>query len=800
MLTRAPGAITPEDTSIQPVHRYVWSPTPVPTPPEAQPNLLAGRRVVVLGGTEVHRRTAMRGLERLGACIVADGQVDGIVDLNLLGEPFSPERASAWESPLRQSFRLLQAVYEDWVHETRADRLFYVAVTCLDGQMGYSDEPAVQPLGGIWAGLAKTLPREIPNCNVRVLDVASDDLAGLDEILAREVGRWGLFEIGYRRGCRYTLAADRSPLGPTTLELDSDDTVLFSGGGRGIGFACARALAREYGCRVVVTGRRPLAVDEPWLAMSERDVKVDRDEALRAAAREGRLGAMRRELEQRQRACELVRNIREARADGLQVEYHACDVNSAAELHRLVEAIGPGLSGVIHNAGVDSPVRLPAKTEGTFVDTVRVKVGGVLALLEACRGQPLKFFCSVGSLTGRLGGMVGQIDYGAANEGLTRIGLWAAREYGMSVKTVCWPTWERLGMVANYEATLKYMSPLAVDEGVRHWQRELLAAGRGEVTFMGTFGPALSPLHVMGYPPMLGMPEIGARRSDAFYLGQVHEFCPFQAVRSGNVLSASTAPCMHDVRICDAASLPVSLVLEFALSIGTWVTPEGWPALHLTEVRNLLVDVAALPAEAGAYTLDKQGTGRWQAGCWAVDVCLRTGAGRLVAQAQLIYDRHPRPVAIEPIPPLDAAQQLRLKCSPGWSRDGLVFDTGRWWGGGGETLIGEVRPAGPADLWLLPNPPDAHLPSAHLEAILGAEFRAPRWSMPPTRIAARRLVVWTSSTEPARFVLRRGDSWLILDSNGRLMLRIEGLTGLESAHHDRIEDEHDTHQFHHIHP
>ena len=40
-----------------------------------------------------------------------------------------------------------------------------------------------------------------------------------------------------------------------------DDTVLITGGARGVGFAAARAFAESFGCRVVVTGRgmRPAA-------------------------------------------------------------------------------------------------------------------------------------------------------------------------------------------------------------------------------------------------------------------------------------------------------------------------------------------------------------------------------------------------------------------------------------------------------------------------------------------------------------------------------------------------------------
>jgi hypothetical protein len=46
--------------------------------------------------------------------------------------------------------------------------------------------------------------------------------------------------------------------------------------------------------------------------------------------------------------------------------------------------------------------------------------------------------------------MIGEIDYAAANAGLSIAGAWAAQRAPFPVMTVCWPTWERLGgMIKN---------------------------------------------------------------------------------------------------------------------------------------------------------------------------------------------------------------------------------------------------------------------------------------------------------------------------------------------------------------
>ena len=118
---------------------------------------------------------------------------------------------------------------------------------------------------------------------------------------------------------------------------------------------------------------------------------------------------------------QLAHNLADARNEGLPIEYAACDFNDPVQTHALLEAIGPSLSGVIHNAGVSAPTRLPGKTTESVFATVGTKVDGFLNLFEAVAGTPLKFFCNVGSLVGRMGGMIGEIDYAAANAGLIRV-------------------------------------------------------------------------------------------------------------------------------------------------------------------------------------------------------------------------------------------------------------------------------------------------------------------------------------------------------------------------------------------
>jgi NAD(P)-dependent dehydrogenase (short-subunit alcohol dehydrogenase family) len=791
-----PRIVYPEDGSVRPVTRLVWRPVPAPPPDGRRLEELAGRRVVVLGdrmesvegiagrlrahGAEVLTDLSDELLEDAAtqALTAALGFVDGVIDLNV--EDSWDGTADAWRRPLRRTVAVLKACYNDWIRETDCRRRFYVAVTSLGGTLGCGDVDVPQPLGGIWLGLAKTVPRELPNCNVRVLDVAPQDRAALEETLLDELYRWGLFEIGYRDGRRYMFAGAAESAPPPSVALDESDTVLVSGGSRGIGFALAQGLAGEFGCRVVVTGRSPLpSRDEPWLGLDAGEYKAYELGVLRAPPDGQTVAEARRGLERIRQLRELWANLEDVRRSGLPIEYLTCDFNDPAQTRALVETIGPSLTGVVHNASVSAPTRLPGKSVDSFFATVETKVGAFFRLFEAVSDRPLKFFCNVGSLVGRWGGMIGEIDYAAANAGLSIAGAWAARRSSFPVMTVCWPTWERLGgMIKNFDVTLNYTSALDVDEGVYRWKQELLGGTSGESVFVGTVGKAVFPVHLKGFPPIPDLANIGELYSHLHYLGEARRFEPFRAIESKSIVLADAAPCMHDVRVSGTPALPVSLLLEYALAVGGWVQPEPPNVVHWTGLRALEVDARALRTDDGTMRLVKRGAGSWRDGLWVVDVDLSVelpGGLRELATLELLYSKdEPR---LEPEVPIESSGEPEAVCSrPPLTWGGLVYPPALWWRAPSGTLTGHVRPAEPSDIWATPFVPEAALPAAHLESIL----RAALWLQQPAANVARlrvarmdrfaRTAEWGMVVHPAG-----GDVWSILADDGRTALQLRGL-------------------------
>ncbi|MFJ4666803.1 KR domain-containing protein [Kitasatospora purpeofusca] len=782
----------PQDGSVRPVRRHVWEPVETAAlPPGAAPGL-RGRSIAVVGGREATAAAVAAALTAAGAAVhrlappaegqlggfaeaaaalfAAAGRIDGIVDLNL-EEPFDRSGPDGWEAPFRQTVAMLQACFADWITETDAVRLFYLPVTWLGGRMGFGADRVEQPLGGLWAGLAKGLPREVPNCNIRILDLTAEHSAEeIGELVSRELYRWGAFEIGHHGGRRYSLRARHAQPAPPVRALRPGDTVVMSGGGRGIGYALARSLAEEFGARVVVSGRGavpdPAAV--PALEFDEREFRRYRDERLREAVAARRVPQVRGELEKLAQERELWANLVSAREDGLRIDYVQCDITDPEQVARLVDEAGDRLAGVVHNAGVDVPVRLPGKTEQIVSLVVRVKVGGFLNLLRAVADRPpLAFFCSVGSLTGRWGGMVGQLDYGAANEALSRLGLWASQDGEQSgrvrrtpVSTVCWPTWERLGMITNYEATLRYMSAVDVREGLYHWKRELFSGGSGESTFIGDVGPAMLPSVLRGYQQDTGLPGIERLAASRYYLGEPLDFRPYAALTTEHPLTAGELPCCDDFRVGGEPALPVSLCLEYLRAAGDWVLPENGDQLRFAELRDLEVDLAELRVGPGRRTavLTRHAEGRWAPdGDWLVAVTLER-AGRRLAIGELVYRAGELPPEQAVLPPTGAlgAEDVAPPApggALGWS--GHAFRLAAWQRDAvGGRLYGRAEPGRTADLLLASPAPGSALPLNQLENLLRAAWlaQAPRAGAVGSAGAAgqvRRLTVERLSVAPS---------------------------------------------------
>ncbi|MFI6373757.1 KR domain-containing protein [Streptomyces sp. NPDC050546] len=745
MQTSPPGA-EPEDPSVQPTTRMVWRPAALPPLTGVAPGL-SGMRVLLLAcddttadrvaheltahGAHVHRHTPTTRTPAPGASAPdsgGDGPVDAIVDLTVTGVSHRHGVADldrVWREPLLRTVAALRGQYDDWSGETSARRLFYLAVTCLGGGMGHHpDDDLAQPLGGIWAGLAKTLHREFPNCNARVVDVGPSSVDDLPDIVASELGRPGEIEVGHREGRRLTLSPAARPVGPPALDLGEGDCVLISGGGRGIGWELARTLAERHGTRVLVTGREPFPSEgEPWFGVDEAELKEYEKRLWSGSGRGRPLPEIRRDIARTRRLWELARNVTAAQKRGLRIEYVRCDFTDPEQVRDLVRREGDALTGVVHNAGVDHAARLPKKSDDDILRTVGTKIGSFLHLFGELEGSRLKFFCNVGSLTGRLGGMVGQLEYAAANEGLARLGRWAERRADFPVMTLAWPTWDRIGLIANFAATRRYMAPLGVADGLAKWQDELLAGSTGEITFVGPLGDAIDPGQATGYPVVPDLPGHSEVYPKIHHLGEVTSYEPHTRLVSRVRFDRDTTPVLTDFLVDGAEAVPVSLLLENALRGAEWIVPPDFPELEAECLEDIVVPLDLLKLHGPAAVLEREVRGVYEGRSWTVEVRFRRPgepeAPGAEARVRLRYTPGPGETR-SPAPPRSGITPMTTwRSGPARLRwRSSVVPSARWTRGERGRWEGRVRPCAPGDLWATPAAPRTALAVSALENVV----------------------------------------------------------------------------------
>ncbi|SOD64504.1 KR domain-containing protein [Streptomyces zhaozhouensis] len=712
-----------------PILRHVLGLAPLPPVPAPAADALAGRRVLVLGGDARFRGSVRAAVAEHGGAPVdwdeaagepaEPGAVDAVVDGGLA--PGTPVAAGSWSAAFGRTLAALRWLYADWARETDARRLCYLAVTWMGGSMGLTAAPDAQPLGGLWAGLAKTLPREFPAVDVRVVDLDPTLSPGGPAVAEMVGGR--LWEVGHGPSGRLALLAHATESAGEPVELGTGDTLLMTGGARGIGFEFALHAAVRTGCRVLVSGRAELPVDRPvWLTASaeefaawERRAYAERDPAEPLPDVRRRLGRMRQ-------LREIAANLERARLAGAEIVYQRCEVTDPAQVAALVERAGPGLAVVVHNAGLDLPTRLPGKTAAQVERVVGVKVDGFLHLVEALGDRPLRMLCAVGSLTGRYGGMTGQTDYAAANEGLARLALRAGHRLPYPVACLSWPTWDGVGLITNLDAAARYMTPIGVAEGVAAWLAEITGGGRGEICFMGGIG-LVSPQHLRGIAVPSDWHGRTAMLSRRFFLGEVAHYAPTAHVVTEHRLDPTWATCLTEVEVDGAPALPLSLAVEYLRDGAGWLLPGGEPAVAVA-LCDLAVRPERLRLRGPALELTREARldAEVRDGLRTASVRLTTRDGGVVAEARALLapttGPWPAQGALAAAPgPLVAAARWEGKAPPG----GYAWP-GRLWAVGEPTAAdggrrAEVRPVAAAEWFALVDPPHPVLPVAAVEAV-----------------------------------------------------------------------------------
>ncbi len=257
-----------------------------------------------------------------------------------------------------------------------------LTVVTNDSQQTDDALPTANPFAASLHGLTRTLAREMPFLTVVGVDVAGAELAHCsavdtwDSLLARidaEPGGSPHEEVALRDGARLTkrLMPVRMPEGETRRSpFRAGGRYLVVGGASGLGAAISERLARDFGARLLIVGRRPRSLPEGLLA------------GLR-------------------------------RAGAASVDYAAADVTDPSAMRNVVsrmrERFG-GVDGVFHSAFVLSDRTIARADDVSFTAALGPKVRGTVALCEALAAEPLDFLALFSSAIAHTGNP-GQSNY-----------------------------------------------------------------------------------------------------------------------------------------------------------------------------------------------------------------------------------------------------------------------------------------------------------------------------------------------------------------------------------------------------
>lgn len=306
--------------------------------------------------------------------------------------------------------------------------------------------PATEGITGLFLTAAQEYPSTRFHC--LELDRTTSIRVALDRAFETRTGPVHMVFQG-------DLAAEMSTSpAPTRVRQDitpliaPGDVILITGGGRGITAHLARALA-PFRPRIICLGRT-LPDGDP----------------------EGPAG-------------DIQRNMNLFKDQGLEAQYHACDLTdggrTAEVLGRIIDRYGR-IDGIIHGAGIIRDGLLRDMTEKDFKVVLDTKLSGAIHLFTKTLNQHLKFFVAVSSMAA-LWGNAGQANYCTANRAMSGFMDLAARRLPDTMtRTFLLPPIEGAGMADRPDVRemldIKGLgeSWIGVEEAAQFFCRELFLA------------------------------------------------------------------------------------------------------------------------------------------------------------------------------------------------------------------------------------------------------------------------------------------------------------------------------------
>jgi len=357
----------------------------------------------------------------------------------------------------------------------------------------YGEQPAqiVPAMAGI-AGMLKTAAKELTATRVKVVDFSGNDLeAGPQSIAVRFIeeltGSDTRVETGRSGSRRFALSLKACPPAQGKRFVRAGDTIVVTGGARGITFEILKALVARDPAHLVILGRSDLTTLDPLFRPDSADEAFILGELKKQMA-----GAKPVEIKQAATRVaglkQTIANLEQLRTGGLTVDYHAVDVTDLPAVTAALDRYDR-IDGVIHAAGLEQSQFISKKTQTSFDRVFNTKVQGALNLLAALQETAYRFFIAFSSVTARFGNE-GQVDYTGANDMLGKLVQREKHRHPDKVfKVLSWTAWEGAGM-ATAETIQKVLAErglafLPLAQGVDYFLDELGDDTAPETVFTG---------------------------------------------------------------------------------------------------------------------------------------------------------------------------------------------------------------------------------------------------------------------------------------------------------------------------
>lgn len=417
---------------------------------------------------------------------------DGDAMRSLSEADWKHRRPAALEVP----FRICQLWMQRTIDANQMENASVVAVTQLGGDYGFSGRSvrSIEAIGGlVKAMLIEAWMRGFRTTPMKVIDVPSSMLpqdvsSGVLQELA--VPSYDM-EIAFRSSSsrpepgRFCVQAFPAPLSRSahTKSITRGGTWIVSGGGRGITAVISMTLAKKYDLKLHLLGTAPVPhLSDEFVRQAADDRSGVRRGIMQEASARGEnpVEAWRNT----EKAIEVDATLRECRKQGILATYRCCDVAEFVDVEHTIQSIrqqaGP-IYGVIHGAGAGQDARFDRKRPDKVEKCLRAKIDGSLALMQATDSDPLEWFVTFGSISGRFGAN-GHTDYSLANDMMAKIvDRYRSQRPGVRSLTFHWHAWGDIGMATKPEARLALemidMEFMPATEGIAHFMRELEFGG-----------------------------------------------------------------------------------------------------------------------------------------------------------------------------------------------------------------------------------------------------------------------------------------------------------------------------------